>query len=82
VAVVLPLREIVEDKSSYMKIVIIVVSGICVFYIVFAEYCNLAWGNMEPYSLITDALPSKSVLTYILKSMYTVNLFFSYPMMM
>ena len=45
VAVVLPLREIVEDKSSYMKIVIFVVGGICVFYIIFAEYCNLAWGS-------------------------------------
>ena len=45
VAVILPLREIVEDKTSYMKIVIFVVAGICVLYIVFSEYMNLAYGK-------------------------------------
>jgi amino acid permease len=45
VAVVLPLRELVEDKSSYMKIIVTVVSGICIFYIIFAEFCNFAWGS-------------------------------------
>ena len=47
VAVVLPLREITEDQKGFMKLVSCVVSGICVFYIVFAEYCNFAWGNQE-----------------------------------
>lgn len=65
-----------------MKLVCVVVGGICIFYITFAEFCNLAWGNQESYVLITDALPATSSITYTLKAMYTVNLFFSYPLMM
>jgi len=30
--------------------------------------------------LITDALPAKGVFTWVLKSLFTVNLFFTYPM--
>lgn len=30
--------------------------------------------------LITDALPSQSYVTYSLKVLYTINLFFSYPL--
>lgn len=33
------------------------------------------------YVLITDALPSQSYVTYTLKVLYTINLFFSYPLM-
>jgi len=80
VAVVLPLREIVADHKGYYKLVCIVVGSICVFYIIFSEFTNLAYGNMCNYVLITDALPSTSVVTYTLKALYTVNLFCSYPL--
>ena len=78
----LPLREIVEDKDNFFKIVCFVVSGICIFYIFFAEWTNFVYGdnNNVYYSLITDLLPAQNPGTYTLKAMYTVNLFFSYPM--
>ena len=45
VAVVLPLRDIVADQKNFFKQVICVVCGICVFYLVFAEWCNMAYGE-------------------------------------
>ena len=83
VCVVMPLREIVEDKKNFFKLVCCVVSGICAFYIVFAEFINMSYGPlMEDYVIILSALPPSSGMTYALKSLYTVNLFFSYPLMM
>ena len=75
----LPLREIVADKDNFFKVVCVVVSAICVFYIFFAEWTNFVYGDQE-YELITDVLPPQNPATYALKAMYTVNLFFSYPM--
>jgi len=43
VAVVLPLRDIVADQKGYFKLVSIVVTGICIFYILFAEWTNLTY---------------------------------------
>ena len=83
VAVVLPLKDIVADQMNFTKMVVCVVSGICVFYIVFAEWCNMAYGDqMADYTLIVTALPATSVFSYVLKSLYTVNLFCSYPLML
>ncbi len=59
-----------------------VVSAICIFYIVFAEFCNLAYGDFTHIILITDALPPTSFVTYSMKILYTINLFCSYPLMM
>ena len=81
VAVVLPLRDIVEDKAGYFRLVCIVVTGIAIFYISFAEFTNLGYDfENNEYVLITDALPSQSWFTYTLKTAFTVNLFFTYPM--
>jgi len=62
--------------------VCMVVSGICIFYIIFAEFTNMgfSWDPDSPYVYITEALPAISVFTYVLKSIFTVNLFFSYPL--
>ena len=81
VAVVLPLRDIVENKEGYLKLVCIVVTSIAIFYIAFAEFTNLGYDfEHNEYVLITDALPPQSWLTYTLKIAFTVNLFGTYPM--
>jgi len=59
-----------------------VVSGVCVMYILYAEFAIMAYGSQKNYSLVLDALPATSPVTYTLKALYTVNLFFSYPMQM
>ena len=43
VAVVMPLRDIVEDKPGYFRLVCIVVSGIAVINILFAEWTNMGY---------------------------------------
>jgi len=76
----MPIREIVEDKAGYMKLVTIVVASICVLYVVFAEYSVLAYGDQTGNITVLDNLPATNPATYALKILYTVNLFFSYPM--
>jgi len=81
VAVVLPLRDIVADKEGYLKLVCIVVTSIALCYIAFCEFTNLGYDfENNEYLLITDALPSTSVFTWVLKILFTCNLFFTYPM--
>jgi hypothetical protein len=80
VAVVMPLREIVADQKNFMRTTIIVVSSICLMYILYSEFANMAYGSQENYTLILDALPPTGIMTYILKILYTINLFFTYPM--
>lgn len=45
VAVVMPLREIVEDKKNYMKLVMIVLGCIFLMYVIFFEYCIMSYGS-------------------------------------
>ena len=42
----------------------------------------IAWGNDEKFDLplITASLPKKSAVTYILKILFSINLLFSYPL--
>ena len=47
VAVVLPLRDIVEDQKGFFKVACFVVSGIAIIYIIlFAEFTNMSY-NFE-----------------------------------
>lgn len=42
----------------------------------------LAWGSTENFDLplITASLPETDIITYILKILFSFNLFFSYPL--
>ena len=56
-------------------------TGIAIFYIVFAEFTNMGFDfNNNEYILITDALPPTAVFTWVIKSLFTVTLFFTYPL--
>lgn len=71
------------DKKNYYKLLCITVTLIAVLYIVFGEYTMLAWGSTDEFKeqpLITSSLPDKSVVTYIVKILFSFNLFFSYPL--
>ena len=60
----------------------ITVSLIAAGYVIFGEFTMMAWGNTEAFDdpLITSSLPEKSVVTYIVKILFSFNLFFSYPL--
>ena len=82
IGVVLPIREVTADKDQYYKLLCITVTFIAILYIVFGEFTMLAWGSTEDFNepLITSSLPETSVVTYILKILFSFNLFFSYPL--
>lgn len=82
IAVVLPLKDIVADKAGYYKLLSVVVAGICAMFILFSLFTGFAYDFAKPpgYVLITDALSGTSVFTWVLKSLYTINLFFTYPL--
>lgn len=79
---ILPIQDITADKSQYYKLLCITVSLIAVLYIIFGEYTMLAWGSTPCFDdpLITACLPQKDVITYIVKILFSFNLFFSYPL--
>lgn len=51
-------------------------------YIVFGEFTAIAWGDNDSFldPLITASLPETDVITYIVKILFSFNLFFSYPL--
>lgn len=82
IGVILPIREVTADKTIYFKLLCITVSLIAILYILFGEFTMIAWGNNDSFDLplITSSLPTKSVVTYILKILFSINLLFSYPL--
>ena len=55
---------------------------IACLYIVFGEFTLLAWGSTEDFKepLITASLPEESIITYLVKILFSINLLFSYPL--
>lgn len=81
IGVVLPIMEITERKDIYVKVLSITCLVIAALYLGFSEYCLFAFGpNNLNMPLITDSLPKKSVITYIVKVAFSMNLVFSYPL--
>lgn len=82
IGVILPIQEVTADKKSYYKLLCITVTLIAILYIVFGEFTAIAWGDNASFDqpLITSSLPEKSIVTYILKIVFSFNLFFSYPL--
>ena len=82
IGVILPIREVTADKENYYKLLCITVTCIAFLYILLGEYTAIAWGDNPEFKdpLITSSLPEKSVVTYIVKILFSFNLFFSYPL--
>jgi len=55
IGVILPIREVTEKKDDYLKILVLTVTFIGIFYVVFAEFWLFAFGPMNLTTpLITD----------------------------
>ena len=65
IAVVLPIRDLVADKKGYFKVLCVVVSAICLFYVLYGDYCVAAYGNKLDSNdpMITTQLPPTSIVT-------------------
>ena len=73
--------DITEKPEQYFKVLTITVTFIAVLYIVFTEYCVFAYGiDKLTDPLITASLPAQSWVTYAVKVMFSLNLVFSYPL--
>ena len=82
IGVILPIREVTADKQNYFKLLCITMTIIASIYIIFGEFTMIAWADNKSFDkpLITSSLPSKDVMTYIIKILFSFNLFFSYPL--
>ena len=83
IGVILPIREVTADKQNYYKLLCITVTMIAMLYVLLGEFTAIAWGNKPEFQdlpLITSCLPQKDVVTYIVKILFSFNLFFSYPL--
>ena len=82
IGVILPIQEVTADKSQYYKLLCITVTFIAILYIVFGEFTLLAWGSTPSFDepLITASLPEESIITYMVKILFSINLLFSYPL--
>ena len=83
IGVILPIREVTADKKNYFKLLCITVTLIAILYIFLGEFTAVAWGDTETFQtlpLITASLPEKSIVTYIVKILFSLNLVFSYPL--
>jgi len=81
IGVILPILEVTARPDIYMRTLIITCTIIGFLYVLFSEYCVFSFGpdNLTT-PLITDSLPKKSVITYIVKIAFSLNLVFSYPL--
>ena len=82
IGVILPIQEVTADKSQYYKLLCITVTFIAILYIIFGEFTLLAWGSTPDFNepLITSSLPEESIITYCVKILFSINLLFSYPL--
>lgn len=81
IGVILPIMEITERKDIYFKVLTITVCIIAFVYIFFAEYWLFAFGpNNLTKPLITENLPPQSVITWLIKIAFSLNLVFTYPL--
>ena len=75
IGVILPIREVTADKEGYYKLLCITVTLIAFLYVCLGEFTAIAWGDNDSFldPLITSSLPEKSVVTYIVKILFSVR---------
>ena len=73
--------EVTERKEDYLRILVVTVTVIGLLYVVMSEYWLFAFGPENITTpLITDALPKRSWVTYAVKVIFSLNLVFTYPL--
>jgi solute carrier family 36 (proton-coupled amino acid transporter) len=79
IGVILPLLEVTEKPEQYPKILTYVLVTVMVLYVGFGQFCLFVYGDEIQSPLITTNLP-KGVVVYIIKILFAINLFFTYPL--
>jgi len=83
IGVIIPIKEVTACEKDYYKLLCITVSLIATVYVIFGEVTLLAWGSTPNFDLplITSSLPDTSVVTYIVKILFSFNMVCTYPLM-
>mmetsp|Transcript_36505 Transcript_36505/g.26578 ORF Transcript_36505/g.26578 Transcript_36505/m.26578 type:complete len:185 (-) Transcript_36505:23-577(-) len=72
--------DVTEDPKQYPKVVGISVIIISLFYLVYSEFCLLAYGATMTMPLITASLPQDNIAVIIIKVLFCLNLIVTYPL--
>lgn len=81
IGIILPVQDITANPDGYYKIVIAVITTVALIYVMFGQFCVFAWGDEMTTPLITDELPNNAA-TYIVLFLFSINLLFSYPLVL
>ena len=81
IGIILPVQDITKNQEQYKSIVVLVIVVVSAVYIAFGYFCVNAWGTEMTTPLITDQLPEGWV-TYIILFLFSLNLIFSYPLVL
>jgi len=79
IGMIMPVQDITANPESYHKIVYAVIGVTCTMFVVFGQFCVVAWGSDMVTPLITDNLPD-GIISYVVLGLFCINLFFSYPL--
>lgn len=82
IGVILPIQDITANKEQYFTIICYTCAAITAVYVIFAEFCLMAWYERFDTSmpLITDYLPADSVFCWIIKFLFSIQLIISYTL--
>lgn len=58
------------------------ITTVFVIYLAFGEFCYFIYGDALNTPLITSNLPASSPVSWIIKILFTINLIFSYPLIL
>ena len=82
VGVILPIKETMERKEDYAKVMVTAVSIYGVACIAFSAYALFAFGaEKSQFPLVTESMPRKSPITWTMKLLYCVIALLTYPLM-
>lgn len=85
IGTVLPIAEITKHPEAYNKIIVACLVSSCMIFLVFGNFCCIAWGDELTTPLITDVLSfgeNPKWIGWVVKGLFMTNLMFSYPLIL
>jgi len=81
IGIIIPVMDITEDKEKFPKVLVAVLTTVFVTYLGFGEICYLIYGNLVAHEpLITSIIGNSNPVVWVIKILFSINLFFTYPL--
>jgi proton-coupled amino acid transporter len=80
IGIIIPVMDITENKEQFPKILLTVLTTVFLLYTFFGEFCYIIYGSAITKPLITSNLPEGDPVVSIIKVLFCINLFFTYPL--